>query len=164
MSTSEAEYIAFTECGTEVKHLQQLFKEIYREMEPAILYGDNMGSLLMSENFMLGSRTKHIEVKYHFIKQEIQSGRMIGKYVHTSKNMADGYTKNLDIKKFEEQREWSLNTTESQVEESSNRESVEGNSKLLKCSTFPELPNDENSKITRNSPKNEFDILTEFSK
>ena len=65
-----------------------------------------------------------------------------------------------DIKKFEEQREWSLNTTESQVEESSNRESVEGNSKLLKCSTFPELPNDENSKITRNSPKNEFDILT----
>ena len=144
LSTSESEYVAFAECGAEVKHLLQLWEEVKEDIKPAKLCGDNMGSLLMSENVVWGNRTKHIDVRYHFIKELIQRGIIKGEYINTLNNMADGHTKNLDIKKFERQKRWWMNTVKQEEEQdlgrAPNRESVAEDNQVTKskCSSPPQ--------------------------
>ena len=54
---------------------------------------DNQGAMNLAKNPVHHQRTKHIDIKYHFIRLEIQEGKINLEYVPTEQNMADVFTK-----------------------------------------------------------------------
>jgi hypothetical protein len=97
LSSTEAEYVALNETVREVKFIIQLLKTIRIEAErPAKVYVDNVGSIFLSKNKTNRERTKQTDLKYHFIREQIQNGLIDVKFVRTSENHADVFTKNLN--------------------------------------------------------------------
>lgn len=61
---------------------------------------DNTASISLSEDPLLHSRVKHINIKFHFLCERIQSQELAVSYVNTKDNIADIFTKALDVKQF----------------------------------------------------------------
>jgi hypothetical protein len=101
LSSTEAEYVALNETVREVKFIFQILKTMGIEAEkPARIYVDNVGSIFLSKNKTSGERTKHIDLKYHFIREQVQNGLIDIQFVRTSENHADIFTKNTNGEKF----------------------------------------------------------------
>ena len=62
---------------------------------------DNVGAMYIAEN-PVTKRTKHIDTRYHVIREYIRDGIVMLKYVKTIENVADIFTKNVTEKQFEE--------------------------------------------------------------
>jgi len=75
--------------------LIQLLKDIDCEcqFEPVIIFGDNQGAIALSKNPVNRQRSKHIDVRYHFIRAEINSGKVVVEYCPTTDMVADVMTK-----------------------------------------------------------------------
>ena len=58
-----------------------------------LMHIDNQGAMNLAKNPVHHQRSKHIDVKYHFIRSEIQAGIVSLKYVPTDENVADVFTK-----------------------------------------------------------------------
>jgi hypothetical protein len=93
LSTTEAEYIAacFASC-----------EAIWRAT--AILC-DNQSCIKMTENHVFHDRSKHIEIRYHFIRDMVQRGALKLQYISTDEQVADVLTKPLSRVKFEHFRD-----------------------------------------------------------
>ena len=101
LSTTEAEYYALTGAAREAAWLRGLLDDLgYQEDDllPTLIHGDNQGSLALAENPIHHQRSKHIDVQYHFIRQEVEDGKVTLNYVPTDKMTADGLTKGLPAK------------------------------------------------------------------
>ena len=72
-----------------------LLQEIAHVVKPSIIAEDNTGAIFLSKNKQVGSRTKHIDVQYHFIRDKVIDGDVKVEYVHTKKNPADLLSKNV---------------------------------------------------------------------
>jgi hypothetical protein len=97
-SSTEAEYIAMSELAKESVWLRCLLRELeYRgkDLDPIALCGDNQGALSLAENPTFHRGSKHIAVRYHFIRQEVEEGRLQLAYIPTDRMPADGLTKAL---------------------------------------------------------------------
>jgi hypothetical protein len=70
----------------------------------SIIYGDNTSTQTISREGVKRERTKHIDVKYHFITECIENGVVQLKWVATDQQQADIFTKALDRVKFETHR------------------------------------------------------------
>ena len=71
-------------------------REIGMEVpNPAQLAGDNTGSIAIAENKRNHNRVKHIDVRHHFIRNEVEEGGIKIRYVASSDNLADLFTKPL---------------------------------------------------------------------
>lgn len=97
LSSTEAEYIALAEGCQEMKWIQYLLKDmnILNENEPPLIYEDNQSCLKMLKAEKLSSRTKHIDIKYHYIRELANNGEAEFKYCPTEKMIADILTKPL---------------------------------------------------------------------
>jgi hypothetical protein len=70
LSTAEAEYIAATSCCTQVLWMKQTLTDIQVEYdEPIPIYCDNTSAISISKNPVMHSKTKHIPIKYHFLRE-----------------------------------------------------------------------------------------------
>ena len=103
-STTESEYIALREAGKQAVWLRHLLyalrkPQVYKE-KATIIYGDNQGSIDLSANPIFHSRTKHIHVRYHAIREYIENGEIRVIFIPTDRMLADGLTKGLDRVKF----------------------------------------------------------------
>jgi hypothetical protein len=58
------------------------------------------GGVLIIDGPICGERTKHIDLKYHFIREQIKNSLVELKFVRSEENQADLFTKNLDSEKF----------------------------------------------------------------
>lgn len=97
-STCESELYAEAAAINEVKWLSDLMREIGLEDVVAsapVVYGDNQSAQALSKNGIKSERTKHIAVKYAFIHDEVQSGRVQLRWVPTGEQLADILTKAL---------------------------------------------------------------------
>jgi hypothetical protein len=102
LSSTEAEYMALCDLCTEVLFIKQLLENMDLKIElPIQLQVDNTGALFLAENSTTGQRTKHIDVRHHFIRNLIEDKIIEVKFVKTSDNDADAYTKNLSLELFE---------------------------------------------------------------
>ena len=102
LSSCEAEYNAICYAVQEGKFLRQMFAEMQNlPVAKFILYADNQGALKLSQNPVYQQRSKHIDVKYHFTRHEIQNGTLSLVYIQTAYNMADMFTKALPKVKFQ---------------------------------------------------------------
>jgi hypothetical protein len=93
-SSCEAEYVAASECGREVSYLRELTSFVNNAQPgPTQIFGDNQGALSLIENPAAHKRTKHIEVRYHWIRVAQERGVIKVMKVHTDDNYSDIMTK-----------------------------------------------------------------------
>lgn len=98
LSSTEAEYYALGACIQELLWIQQIMGQMQYKGNDIIktrVYSDNQSSIALSENPELHQRTKHIDIKYHFIRSHIANGSVDLKYISTKEVAADGLTKPL---------------------------------------------------------------------
>ena len=115
LSTVEAEYIAANSCCTQLLWMQKLLLDYGICQEHLTIYYDNTSAINISKNLVQHSRTKHIEVRHHFIREFVKDGTLTLEFIHTDDQKVDLFTKPLDRKRFEFLRqnivvsmEWSL--------------------------------------------------------
>ena len=103
LSTCEAEYMALCETAQEAVYLSRVFEELIGRTvdEPVQIYGDNRGSLDIVRNPVKHNRTKHIDIRYHFIRELYQSNIITVSHVASDENVADIMTKALPRFKYE---------------------------------------------------------------
>ena len=71
-STKEVEYIATTTCCTQILQMIQTLADLeVKYDDPIPLHCDNSSSISMSKNIVLHSKTKHIPIKYHFLREQV---------------------------------------------------------------------------------------------
>ena len=95
LSSCEAEYMAMTEEMKSILHLAHLMEPITGLTYPVSLHIDNQGAGYMAQNAVNNQRTKHIDIRYHFIRQHIRDGLVELFYIATKDNIADCMTKSL---------------------------------------------------------------------
>lgn len=101
LSTSEAEYMSAGAATQEALWLRSLLSELgYHQRDPTVLLEDNQGCIAMSLNSGNHKRTKHIDVRHHFIRDQVHANNIILKYLPTDKMTADILTKPLQPCKF----------------------------------------------------------------
>lgn len=94
-STVEAEYVAASEATAEARWLRTVLATIGYPQERTVLWVDNQGAIKLANNPSTHQRTKHIDIKYHFIRKAILDDEIILNYVHTGQQQADMLTKGL---------------------------------------------------------------------
>ena len=98
LSSTEAEYIAAVEAAKEGVHQLRLVNTFlpYEERDTSfILKEDNQSTIRMTHNPEFHSRTKHIDVKFHYIRQLVSEGTLIIDWIPTDIQLADRFTKAL---------------------------------------------------------------------
>jgi hypothetical protein len=100
-SSTEAEYMALSDCSCQVSWIRNIFLELGMRLGPIPIYADNQGSIFIGSNPVQEIRTKHIDVKYHYVRECIAVKKIVLYHVPTQDNTADIFTKNLGRLKFE---------------------------------------------------------------
>ena len=72
--------------------------------EPVILYCDNTSAINISNNLVMHTKTKHIAIKYHYLRELVQDKEVKMEYVNTKEQIADIFTKALSKDAHEYQR------------------------------------------------------------
>jgi hypothetical protein len=100
-SSCEAEYVAAFEAAKECIWLRALLLAIgFLKPGPTKLLCDNNAAINLSEDPLFHVRVKHVDIKYHFLRERVQSNELEVRYINTDDNVADLFTKALDHKKF----------------------------------------------------------------
>ena len=96
--------MAASTCATEIKFIQMLLEEVMpnEEIRPATLFEDNTGAIYLMENQAVGSRTKHIDVRMHHIREMMEgpNPRLRVMFTRSESNFADILTKNVSERTF----------------------------------------------------------------
>ena len=100
-STTEAEYIAATEAGKEMVWLKQFLQELGLHQKEYVVYCDSQSAIDLSKNTVYHARTKHIKVRYHWIREKIEDRSMQVMKIPTSENPSNMLTKVVLRDKFE---------------------------------------------------------------
>ena len=107
LSSTEAEYMALSEATKEAVWLKVFLGEL-GEMasdEAVKMYEDNQGSIALAKNPEFHKRTKHIDIRYHFVREKVESGEVILEYCPTQDMLADMMTKPIASVQFENIRD-----------------------------------------------------------
>ena len=106
LSTAEAEYMALASATQEAVWLSKLNSDLnYISDKSMILYEDNQSTICMAKNPRFHGRTKHIEIKYHFVREQVSLGKIELKYCKSENMLADILTKPLAYERFSMLRE-----------------------------------------------------------
>ncbi|KAE8975490.1 hypothetical protein PF011_g24445 [Phytophthora fragariae] len=99
LSSTEAEYMALSDCVKECVWMRRLIKDIGAEQVGAtVIYEDNQGAMALAKNVGYQAGTKHIDIRYHFIRDKAVSNEVKLEYVDTKNQLADFMTKGLSSK------------------------------------------------------------------
>lgn len=105
LSTTEAEYVAASDATKEAIWICRLLESVgVNEKGPTEMRLDNQGSIKLIKNPEFHKRTKHIDVRFHYIREIYENGQIDIKYVPFSKQLADILTKALPKSTFESNR------------------------------------------------------------
>ncbi|KAJ9555864.1 hypothetical protein OSB04_010478 [Centaurea solstitialis] len=99
-STAEAEYVAAGICCAQVLWLRNQLQDYDIQLSKIPIYCDNTSAIAIANNPVLHSKTKHIEVRYHFIRDHVMNGDIELHFVPTEYQLADLFTKPLDVTRF----------------------------------------------------------------
>ena len=103
LSSLEAEYIAAATAAREIIWLRRLLKELgYQQEVPMTLRIDNDGARELANNAMISAKTKHIDLRYHYIRECIDSKDIELIACRSKENTADIFTKALPLQRFSE--------------------------------------------------------------
>ena len=101
LSTAEAEYVALAACTQEAVWLIKLLKDLNLNINlPMLINEDNQSAIAIAKNPKDHPKTKHIAIKYHFVRDKIVTNEICLKYCATDAMIADIFTKGLSSEKF----------------------------------------------------------------
>lgn len=113
LSSTEAEYYAISECAKELIFLKHVIESMGIKVElPIVIKTDNVGAIYLSNNYTTSQRTKHIDVRVHFVRQFIEDGIFKIEFVGSEDNDADIFTKNTSEEIFDKQSKKLVENTE----------------------------------------------------
>lgn len=95
ISSTEAEYVAASEAANELVWLKLLFKELIEYDGTPSMYVDNQSAIKLAQNPQHHRRSKHIDVRFHSIREKVERGVLKLEYVPSSEQTADILTKPL---------------------------------------------------------------------
>lgn len=101
LSSTEAEYQALSECAQEAMFTQALLKEITGLQNTAIIYEDNLGAIYLVKNYQVSARTKHIDIRHHYVRDLRNEKKLDIRFKRSEDNSADIMTKNTQKELFE---------------------------------------------------------------
>lgn len=100
LSTGEAEYIAAASCCTQLVWMRQMLVDYSMTGGTMTLHCDNTSAINISKNSVQHSRTKHIDIRHHFIRELVEEKTIEFEYISTDNQLADIMTKPLDSIRF----------------------------------------------------------------
>ena len=104
-STMEAEYMALFEATQMAVLLRNLLEHMKQpQPEPTSLYEDNAACLILANTPGYTKRSRHVNIKYHYSKEQVREGTVAVEQIGTKEQLADGLTKNNTPARFEELR------------------------------------------------------------
>ena len=100
-STCEAEYVAATSCVCHAIWLRNLLKELdLQQKKPTKIFVDNKSAIALAKNPVFHDRSKHIDTRYHYIRECITRKEVQLEYVKSNDQIADIFTKLLKYEDF----------------------------------------------------------------
>ena len=96
----KAEYMVISDCSRQVIWIKPLIKKLGIKIRSILIYGDNQGSIFIASNAVQESRTKHIDIHYHYIHELVAAKEVELQFVPGEMNPVDMFTKNLQKIKF----------------------------------------------------------------
>ena len=105
LSIAEAEYIAGRSCCSQLLWMNKLLSDYGISQDTMVVYCDNSSVIDISKNPVQHFKTKHIEIRYLFIRDLIERKTVCFKYISIEHQNADIFTKPLDRSKFETLRQ-----------------------------------------------------------
>ena len=100
-STAEAEYVSTSKAISQAIWFRRMFEDIgEKQKKRIVLYCDNKSSIAIAKNPVSHERSKHILIKYHFIRELQEKGEIQLHYCQTGEQLADIFTKKLSREKF----------------------------------------------------------------
>ena len=114
LSTSEAEYVAMAQGAKTALFTKAVldFMQPRLARETIFLFEDNQGAIAMAENPVSGGRTKHIDVRHHFIRELVDRRVLTIQFTESSGQHADILTKPLGLEAFIKHRAFLMNLPE----------------------------------------------------
>ena len=101
LSTAEAEYVALSSATQEAVWLRKLATDLGDPpQEPTTVYEDNQSAIAMSKNPQFHGRAKHIDIKHHYVREQVNSGSVKLVYCPTNEMTADMFTKGISREQF----------------------------------------------------------------
>lgn len=102
LSTAEAEYMSLSEAAKEAIFLKRFQMEIMgKEEPPIVIHTDSQSAMAIAQNPVHHQRTKHVDVRYQFIRETVENGEVMLKYLDTKQMVADALTKAVATGKHE---------------------------------------------------------------
>jgi hypothetical protein len=96
LSSTEGEYMAMSHSTKEALWIQQFLRDIHFPLAVSTsLLIDNQGAIALASNPTFHVRTKHIGVRHHFMRKQVENGNIILEYIPTNNQVADILTKAL---------------------------------------------------------------------
>lgn len=99
-TTADAEFVAASEAAKDSLWLRRVVGSLGENDEPVLLREDNQACLAMANKAAMSSRTKHLHVRTHLVRDYVKRGEVRLEHVPTEEQLADGFTKPLDGDKF----------------------------------------------------------------
>jgi hypothetical protein len=103
LSSTEAEYMALSEATQEAVWLKAFMRELGEDAGDGALtvYEDNQGAIALAKNPEFHKRTKHIDIRYHFVREKVEDGQVVLEYCPTQEMLADLMTKPIAAAQFD---------------------------------------------------------------
>jgi histone deacetylase 1/2 len=104
-SSTEAEYKSVANATAEIIWVQSLLAELgVRLSQRPCIWCDNLGATYLSANPVFHARAKHIEIDFHFVRERVIKKQLEIRFIPSKDQVADGFTKPLPVRQFEEFR------------------------------------------------------------
>ena len=100
LSTAEAEYISAASCCAQLLWMRQTLKDYDVSLSTVPLLCDNESAIKIANNPVQHNRTKHIDIRHHFLRDHVANGDIALMHVGTMDQLADIFTKPLDEARF----------------------------------------------------------------
>ncbi|GJW13483.1 retrovirus-related pol polyprotein from transposon TNT 1-94 [Tanacetum coccineum] len=100
LSTAKAEYVSLSACCAQVLWMRTQLTDYGFHFNKILIYYDSKSTIAISCNLVQHSRTKHIAVRYHFIKEHVENGTIELYFIKTDYQLADLFTKTLPVDRF----------------------------------------------------------------
>jgi hypothetical protein len=100
LSTAKVEYVAAGQCCAQLLWMRQTLRDFGYNLSKFPLLCDNESAICMADNLVEHSRTKHIDIQHHFLRDHQQKGDIKVYHISTENQLADIVTKQLDEKTF----------------------------------------------------------------
>ena len=102
LSTMESEYMTASESIRDLIHFRNMLSQFkcFIVQEQTDVLCDNQSAIFVSNNLVNNARSKHIDIRFHFVREKIEQGIIFVKHVATHLNLADIFTKPLTTDVF----------------------------------------------------------------